>query len=500
MSAAPRDHAKQAGVLVWGQTAAKLGRALAPLAIVRLLGVSDVGIFATIMLVYDTLATIFVAGFPGAVLYFHAGRSIEERRAVVATIHRILFGTAAIAASILFALGMWGATWLADASDTSATTYRMLGWMGLFAFLDMPTRVLPNVLLAENQARGAAAMQVVKSLGMVLGMLVPPALGFGVEGFVFGLIAFGVAYFGVHLWQLRRLYGHVPAAPRVSARELWRVALPLGATDMVNQLNGSLDRWLIVLLFTTVEIGIYQQGSWQIPILTTIAYSVGAVYLPTFAEMFRDGRKREAIGIWRHSISKVSLITVPAALVFFVSAEEFVVLVFTEDYLAAAPVFRAYTLLTMARVTAFGSLLIAANRTPDIFKAAVFTLLTNAAISIPMTLWLGFIGPAVGTVIAFVPTVYYYCRFIARAADVPVRQTFPLGAYLLVVLTALPGVALAWAAKTLSPIAAWHPAPSLLVQAAIVLGVYAALGTLTKRITREDWAFVGNWLNLRVMR
>ena len=77
--AGAKTEAEQAGILVWGTIAARIADAIAPLAILYLIGQSDVGAFTTLMLIYRTVAVFLTAGFPRAVLYFLAGRSRATR-------------------------------------------------------------------------------------------------------------------------------------------------------------------------------------------------------------------------------------------------------------------------------------------------------------------------------------------------------------------------------------------------------------------------------------
>ncbi|MCA9701757.1 MAG: polysaccharide biosynthesis C-terminal domain-containing protein, partial [Myxococcales bacterium] len=282
--------------------------------------------------------------------------------------------------------------------------------------------------------------------------------------------------------------------PIASTRELIRYSLPLGVTDVVSMLNASVDMWLIVALFPAEVVALYRAGAFQIPIVTTVAYSLGSVYLPRFTRMHREGQYREAVEIWRTSALKVALIVVPASAVFLVGAEHFMTLAFTDEYVGAAPVFQCYCLLMMARISAFGSFMLAAGKPDYVMRSAMQTLVANIVISVPMALTLGFIGPALGTAVAFVPTLLFYCWFIARAWHVRLRDTLPLWGYLkIVAVAALPSVG-AW---ELCRHLDWGPVPELLLSSAIVVVGFAGLGTLLGQIEKEDWRYVWDWLRLR---
>ena len=95
---------QQAGILVLGKSFATMAEAIAPLVLVRLLGKADFGVLATLLLVYNTLALVMSAGFPGSVIYFLASRSIAQRRYLAFKICGTMVGLGAILGGILLLL------------------------------------------------------------------------------------------------------------------------------------------------------------------------------------------------------------------------------------------------------------------------------------------------------------------------------------------------------------------------------------------------------------
>jgi O-antigen/teichoic acid export membrane protein len=513
-----KSEAEQAGILVWGTIAARATEALAPLLILYLMGESDVGAFAALMLLYRTVLVLLTAGFPRAVLYFLVDASPPARRAIVRRLTRLNFALGALAGAMFVLIGVFGPDALQGIGTSLAErvgrdpdpggiggTLAHLPLLAVFAVFDVPARLLPNILLAEQRPRASAGVGVLYSLGLACGTLVPAAAGLGVAGIVQGIAAFGVVYGVFFSISVRRLYARVNADAHAqieagsipSTRELVRFSFPLGVTDIVNTLHTSLDLWLITMLFPLQSVAHYKAGAWQIPIITTVAYSVGSVYLPRFSGLYRAGRAREALEEWRESIHKVSLIVVPATLVFLVGAEEFCAIVFPDGYEPAAGVFRAYCFLTLGRVTAFGSLLLAAGRPRFVLQAAALTLSANAIISVALVFTVGFLGPAVGTALSFVPSVYVYCWYIARASGVPISSTFPLVGYLRALFVAVPACALAVGLKLWLPV---DPGRLFLIEALVVLGGYSLVGTLTGLVQRDDWRFLWDWMRLRPLR
>ncbi|MEO8920843.1 MAG: oligosaccharide flippase family protein [Polyangiaceae bacterium] len=492
-------------MLVLGKILATFSEAVVPLAIVRLLGKSDVGILSGLLLIYSTVALVLTAGFPETLTFYLPTRPAPERKAIARKVALSLLLLGAAGGLVLLGLGLAArfAPSLARgvAKDDSASAIESLKYLVLFALYpiaDLPGRMLPNLLIVEQRAKAAAGVGIVKAVGSATAALVPVALGAPLWCVVLSIASFGVVFGVVLVYYIQALYSGVPRIESpISMRTLLHFGLPLGLTDIVSMLNNQLDRYLIVFFFPVAALAEYQAGAWQIPIVTTIPYTIGAVYAPRFVELFSQGKNREAIRIWRQAAVKTALLIVPITMVFVVASEETMELLFTAGYLRAAPVFRWYCVLTLGRTATFGSIIIAAGRPRYVFQAAVFSLFSNALLCWVLVKLVGFNGPAMGTAIAFVPTVIFYCYCISLATKLSFKEIFPLFGYLRVVLIGLVASLPAWWFKYA---VTWPAAARLPVEAVLVLGTFGLVGTLVGEIRRPDWAFLGDWLRLRMLR
>jgi O-antigen/teichoic acid export membrane protein len=500
------SHSEQAGVLVLGKILATLSEAIVPLAIVRLLGKADVGILSGLLLVYSTVALVLTAGFPETLTFYLPTRTPAERRAIARKVAQALFLLGCLGALVLVAISLLARfapsltrVAAAEKNGISATeSLKYLVLLAIYPIADLPGRMLPNLLIVEQRAKAAAGVGIVKAIGSSVAALLPIALGAPLSVVVLSIGGFGFLFGAVLLYYMHALYPGVERVPSpISMKTLLHFGLPLGLTDIVSMLNNQLDRYLIVFFFPAAAMAEYQAGAWQIPIITTIPYTVGAVYAPRFVELFKSGQSAEAIGIWRQSALKTALLVVPITMVFVVASEETMELLFTSSYLRAAPVFRWYCILTLGRIATFGSVIVAAGAPRLIFQSAVVSLVSNAIICSVLVKLVGFNGPAMGTALAFIPSVTYYCYCIALATNLKFKQIFPFRGFLRVLALATVASIPAWWFKHA---VAWPAAARLPVEAALVLGSFALLGSLLGTIQRNDWAFLANWLRLRMLR
>ncbi len=500
-----RKLADQAGILAIGRLLAVLSEALVMLVVVRLMGKAEVGALTAVLLVYQTSVLVAQLGFPASVMYFVPGRPAEERRAISWAFIRLLLGMGLVTAAVLCLIASY-ALWSNGAGHVTAEnahieasdTLRYLFFLAPLPLLELPARILPNLLVAEERARTAAGLSVFRTLGNSLSMLIPISLGAELHVIALCMVGFGVLQFLLLLHLVRDLYRDVErtAAP-VTYRVLLKFAFPLGLTSIAATINNRIDRYLILGFYSAARFAEYQAGAFQIPFITNVPYDVGTVLSPKLRELFSDGKAAEAIEQWRASIRKVALLVVPVTMVFFVAAEETMTLLFTSEYESAANVFRCYSALSMGRVAAFGAVIVAAGQSRQVLNAAIFSLVSNVLLSVPLLMLVGFIGPALGTALAFVPMVVVYCYYIARAAKLPLRSIFPLKSYLKVVLLSAVAAGPALAIKlTLSA----PPAVSLALQGVALLGSFALLGTWTREISRDDWHYLAGFFKLRPVR
>ncbi len=485
--------AHQAGVLAVGDILAGLAEVVAPLIIVRILGKTDVGILTALLLINTTLTMVLTVGLPGTLAFHLPGRSPEERRAIAGKMGRLLL---ALGAGVgLIQMLTAGLSW-ADVVETEVRLYYLVALVGL-PLGDLPMRMLPNLLIVEGHDRAAASTSIIRSLGMTLGTLVPLALGASVWTVMLTLSGVGIVFGLVTAFYYRRVYAGVArGSTEMTAAGLVRFAFPIGLTELISNLNKRFDRFLIIPL-GAVALAEYSAGSWQVPVVPSLAYAVGVAYGPHFATLFKENRLAESVAVWREQAIKTALLVVPISLVFVVAAEETVTLLFTADYLDGASVLRYYALMTMGRITAFGTILVAAGKPQYVFRAALIAFVSNVVISTPLVFLIGFDGPALGTLIAFVPMVGAYTWYIGKASGVPFREVFPIRAWLRVVGTAAPAVAAALAFKFWA-----EPSPlvGLLAEAGIVLVGFALVGTLTGLISRDDWRYLWRYVSLRLTR
>jgi O-antigen/teichoic acid export membrane protein len=493
----PQDNssrpAHQAGVLAVGRILSTLAESILPLIIVRLLGKADVGILTALLLINTTLTMVFTMGLPDTLSYHLPARTKGERRSIVRRMGFLLLGFGVLVAAIqLLIAGLSDG----DILRTELELVFLAALIGL-PLGDLPMRMLPNMLIVEGYERAAASTSIIRSLGLSLGTLIPLAMGASVWTVMIVLSGVGLLFGVVTMAFYFVVYRKTESiSTSMSSGSLIQFAVPMGLSGLISNINNRFDRFLIIPL-GAFAVADYNLGSWQVPIVPSIAYAVGVSYAPHFAELFKAGRLKEVICVWREQATKTALLVVPISLVFVVAAEEIVTILFGAEYIRAAVILRFYALLSMGRITAFGSILVAAGKPGYVMRAAAIAFFSNVLISVPLYFWIGFSGPALGTMLAFIPMVLGYAWYIGKATGVQFTRIYPLVAWLRVVAVAVPGVIAALAFKYY---VATSALTGIVVEGLLVLVGFSLVGTLAGLISRKDWKFLSRYVLLKLGR
>jgi O-antigen/teichoic acid export membrane protein len=480
--------AYRAGILVYGQFAARLAEVLVPIVVARLVSKTDFGILGEVLLIYSTAAVVLTVNLPAVLSFYLPKRPDEERYAIARRALNVMLGIAAVCSIAFIAAGLF-------AGGEGDGVLGHLWAVALYPLGDIPSRILPNLLIIEKRAKAAGVAGAVRAVALMVAVLVPLTLGYDIQAAFLSLSVVGVLLGAGTWWVVHRTYRGIAATTSpVSTRKMISFALPLGAQEIVANLNNHVDKYLILIFFSEAVYAEYQAGSWQVPLIPSLAYAIGVAYAPLFAVLYKEGKKVAAIETWRRQALGSMLIVVPVAAIFVVSAEEIIALLFPAGYAPAADVLRIYSILSLGRITAFGTIIVAAGRPNLVLRASVVSFLANLVISTPLVMTVGFLGPALGTLLAFIPQVAIYMYFMSICSDVSMRRTFPMKGYLQTLAICVPGCAAAVAIKLNCD---WSPGALLAAEAATVVLSFAVVGTLTRRILGDDWRFVADWLTLR---
>jgi O-antigen/teichoic acid export membrane protein len=192
----------------------------------------------------------------------------------------------------------------------------------------------------------------------------------------------------VATWVLLLRPPGIAVHPASLARQL-RYAVPFGLAFLLIIPQQQFHQYAVAATVTTAAYAIYAVGCLQLPVVDVLYTPVSEILQLGLAEEERRGVRRGP-ALFHEAVSRLSFAFLPMMALLFVVAPTLIAFLFTERYLAAAPIFRASLLgIALAALPLDGVMRARAQNRFMLAASAV-----KLAVTLPLV-WLGLreLGP-----------------------------------------------------------------------------------------------------------
>ncbi len=476
---------RKAGIIVLSRTITVIVQMSSMVVLTRILSKEEFGLLTFLLMLYTSVMTVAHLGLPESIFYFFEKVAPASRRNFALMTGRTLFRLSLGASLFLLAFNFISPYW-------GFETHGLVLPLILLVVLELPTLPMPNILIAIDRAKQAAWLNIISSLVQFSVLTVPALLNQPLRIIVFALLGYGCIRLAISAFLFFKNFpGQAEKLPKGMVGEQLRYSIPVGLAQILWGLNRQIDKYIVAAFLPVTVYAVYVVGSWEIPIIPTIAYSVASVMMPSLVNHFLNQEKTQLLALWRQAIHKVSVLVLPLTVLLLLVAEEFIAVLFSESYIAAALPFRIYTLILLHRVAAYTSLLKAIDETRTITFSAILLLGSNILLSIPLVMIMGIAGPPTATLLANLISWIYILTRIKKALNVGFRDVFPFRFYSRVlgtaILTAIPVYLLSSVIQSTLLVA-------LVWKSAAYLAAYALAATALGIVKKEDWRFLLRFL------
>ncbi len=462
--------------------------------LIRLLEKAEFGQFIWIYMVQETINAIGSLGLPSALIFYIPKLGKAYARALGLWIGGLLF---LIALPFAFAV-CFGGPYLAELFGFVGFD-RIMFFLAIALIADFPGQTLPGYLVARERWLGSAALTFFYYLTRFACIVVPAALGAGIEdiiGWYAGSAVLRALAFVVYFTFIEEGSLGPEVRAKLSLKDAFSYGLPLSFSVIVGKLNVQIDKYMIGLLATVEVLAVYGAGATELPLVAGIAYSITNTLVPTLVGLFHKGKIKEFIEYWHGSMIKVAAIMMPITVFFMVMAESGVRLLFSVAYEDAAIPFRVYLGLLPLRLCAYGAVVRATGLTRPILLSSVLGLIVNAGLNYPLYLTLGMAGPATASVLAQCTAIITLLTYTRARLNISWTEVFPFRPVIKTafwaVVSAVPlvGIALYVEGDLLS----------LIAGGVTYLVCYLVIGRRTGVLSKSDIVYIRDLLSLRTMR
>jgi O-antigen/teichoic acid export membrane protein len=263
-------------------------------------------------------------------MYFIPKESFDKERVLVKNTVLLQIATSVLS-SVFLAISY--SFWIGSLSGSFAV------WVVVYVFLFLNVDIFEGYYLAKKKPNKLLYISTFLSVTR-LGAVMIPAYFFGKTQFiVYSLVCFEIfRILASLLWMWKKSFIKIANSSQLMKKQ-YLFCLPIGLSNIVNTVNQRAGELLISIKNGTELLAIYSVGAYQLPILSVIRSAVSDSIFPDIV------KQKDKLYLWRNSNIIYLIIVLPIVFLLFVNSKLFISTLFTEQYLAAEPIFKIMLLV-----------------------------------------------------------------------------------------------------------------------------------------------------------
>ncbi|HEY0427338.1 MAG TPA: oligosaccharide flippase family protein [Pyrinomonadaceae bacterium] len=325
---------KQGAWLMFAKTVGFVFSFLLPLLVVRLLDQRQVGVYRQSFQFIVNVIAILPLGFSMSAYYF-LNREIEKRGAAIFNILLFNFVVGGLACLGLFLYPQFlGNIFQSQEMTRLAPSVGVVIWIWIFSIF------LEIVAVANREARLATAFIIFAQFSKTLLMASAVLFFTTVDAFLYAAMIQGVLQTVILLFYLNSRFPHFWGRFDFAFfREQLVYAVPFGLAGILWTLQTDIHNYFVGYRFSEADYAIYAFGCFQFPLVRMLAESVNSVLIPRMTELEAEDNRAEMIRLTARAMQKLAFFYFPLYAFLLVTANTFVLTLFTHNYMASVPIF-----------------------------------------------------------------------------------------------------------------------------------------------------------------
>ncbi|MFC1650382.1 oligosaccharide flippase family protein [Candidatus Latescibacterota bacterium] len=456
----------------------------------RSMGTLGFGTFQQIF-IFSALFMIFSLGIPDTIYFFLPRIEKNERPAFIGQTFLLLSGSGVFVALLLW----FGAPFFAEIQNNPliVTHLRVFGIYGAFIIASSFSDPVFIIYKKVNYLFILSAVHGLFFIALTIWQYVTKCsvISLIIAMSVFGLFKFLLALmflFKTKAFTLKKIF----AKARYSILLQLMFALPIALTSTIDIISRWMDKFVISSFLGKEALGIYSVGAIEIPFVSVLVASVYSVISPKLNDLHHKKDYRGFIDLLKKTLKLTAKIVWPVCIYLFIFADHLIPLVFTINFENAIDPFRIYLFLMPVRIFLFGVVIIALGQPRILLWASMGSLALNAFLNINLVIRIGFLGPAIATVVSTYIQIFVLIWFILTNLKIRFNELVPIRTLFDVALASGLAVALSFVLTR----AYRDDLNAVLMSLTIYMGAYIFIGSKLKlfRIVNITDLLGGNFL------
>ena len=383
--------------------------------------VEEYGTYSQLLIVVTLATALFMMGLPNSINYFLARADDSKERKEFLSIYYTLNTVLCV---VIGAVLLIAVPWIEQYFENESIR-NFWYFLAFYPWARITISGVSNVLVVYGKTKRLMVINILTALVALVSVIVIQFSGLSFREYI-------LTYLGGHLvlscWiyvMIYHLEGGISCSLKIEMiKKIFAYSIPIGLASLVGTVSIEMDKLMIGRFMDTEALAYYTNAGKELP-LTFVAASLTAVLLPQMARKLKENKVSEAVELWGTSIELSYIIICFGSTACIVFAPQIMTLLYSEKYLAGVGVFRVYALVLLLRATYFGLMLNSIGKTKLIFWASVLSLGLNVVLNYLLFRVMGFVGPAVATLLSMLLIALLQTVWTARVVDCPLRTIFP---------------------------------------------------------------------------
>lgn len=347
------------------------------------------------------LSIISLGLMDGGNYFFVKAKSMQEKQTYADALLFLVYSSGLIFALVLILLGGPIGKYFSNSA--------LEGLIVLIAFRPMLASLI-NVLNVLHIATDRANKVVVRNATIsLLHLAIVVITACTTKDVKMILLLYLLAEFFTDALMLRSFgsagYSIRPRMPKIETIvKMLKFCLPMALYIAMNTLLRDSDKLIIGRFESTEMQAIYSNCAKILPV-DVISAAFYTILVPKITFHISRKQTEDAARIFANYLKVGLLSTATIALAISLCPDQAICFLYSSDYLKGRNVFLLYTIVELVKFANVTIVVSAVGRTKTLMLVSAVALAANVVVSLALYNWIGFIGPAVGTVIVTLLTI-----------------------------------------------------------------------------------------------
>ena len=370
------------------------------------------GTYSQTALITTTATNIFALGLVDAVNYFYnRSQNPDEKEKYVNTVMGFQSISGIVAAVLIIALSSNLISYFNN--ELLHGYFILIAFRPLFANLNVSLQYLQ---VSIGRAKAVAARNAIFATLRLIVFSIAAYILKDISVILISFLAFEIVitiYFEITF--AKKKFWVVPYKIDWSkTKEILVYSIPMGIYVLTNSLNRDIDKMLIGGWFSTDQYAIYANCATLLP-FDIVSASFLTVLVPILTRYFGNSDYHSGQKLFKNYLKIGYYTSFTFTVVSIVLSRQMVLFLYGDKYISGQSIFVLYTIVDMVKFANMSIVLASCGKTKTLMICSLSALVANTVLNILFYHVLGFIGPAIATVVVTVALTIMLANMSAKS-------------------------------------------------------------------------------------